>query len=670
MIEKGRKRLFILSLAVFFLFSLLLVQFFHIQILEGVKWSKIADRQHFFEVKEPAARGAFYANHAVKKIGEEKNQKFVVDIEKYHLHIDPNSIPEAKKKAIADQLIAILDVPARQKSSFKKQFYKKSRNRKLQMWLKFDTKERILKWWGPFAKENKIARNALYFVSDYQRSYPFGPLLGQVLHTVQNVKDENEQAVPTGGLELYLNSYLQGKPGKKKLMRSPRHAMEIDDVSVYPQNGADVYLTVNHVLQAIAEEELAKGVKQFKAKGGWVVMMQPFTGEIYVLAQYPFFDPSYYQKYFNDPLLIEHTKVKAATDANEPGSVMKAVTVALALVANDELQDRGEAPLFDPEEKMATANGVFPGRSKPITDTRLYSFLNMEMAIQKSSNIYVSRLVEKIIARLGPNWYRKKLQTIFGFGLKTGIELPAESAGFLPSLGKTYSNGAMEWSLATPFSMAFGHNLLANSLQLLRSYAVIVNGGFLVKPTLVKKIVRKGEEKDEILLSHENRKNFPRVLSEKISKRVMRSLKFPTKTGGTARKADISGFTQGGKTSTAKKIIHGIYSETCYVASFMGFAPATNPEFLMIVSLDEPEYGYIPGVGKNHNGGTCAAPIFREIAKRSLDYLGVIPDDPYGYPVGDPRAMKEKADWWDETRKLQEKYEKWNNNSKTKALVK
>lgn len=667
MIERGRKRLFVLSLGVFFLFCMLLVQFYNIQIVEGEKWSKLAERQHFFEVKEPATRGAFFSNTTIKESEPESHQKFVVDIEKYHLFIDPESIPLKRKKEIAEETMNILSLPQDQRNAFRRQFFRKSRSRKCAMWLDFDVRERILKWWTPYAKEHKIPINALYFVSDYQRSYPFGHLLGQVLHTVQNIKDENnDQANPTGGLELCLDKYLKGKFGRRKLMRSPRHAMETGNVCSYPQNGADVYLTINHVLQAIAEEEIEKGIKQYKAKGGWAVMMDPHTGEIFALAQYPFFDPSKYQHYFNDPELIEHTKVKAVTDANEPGSVMKPITAVIAMLANQELKAKGESPLFDPEEKISTASGVFPGRSKPITDTHFHHFLNMDMAIQRSSNIYMARLVERIILRLGPNWYRSKLQEVFGFGLKTNIELPAESSGLLPRLGKTHPNGALEWSLATPFSMAFGHNLLVNTMQSLRAHAVLANGGYLVQPTLIKKIIRNKGDEQEIILDNTKAKTFPRVLPAEIVERIVRSLKFPTKMGGTSRRANISGFTHCGKSGTAKKIVNGYYSETCYVASFMGFAPAVNPKFLLIVTLDEPEYGYVPGLGKIHNGGNSSASIFREIASRSLKYLGVVPDDPYGYPVGDPRYNKEKAAWAVEARQLQEIYEKWNNVPKQK----
>ena len=177
------------------------------------------------------------------------------------------------------------------------------------MWLDEETHRSVLQWWQGFAREHKIPRNALFFVKDYQRSYPYGKLLGQVLHTIQNQKDEKtDQALPTGGLELYFNSYLQGKNGKRRLMRSPRNSLETGEVIAYPEHGADIYLTINPYLQAIAEEEIERGVKKSKGKAGWAAMMDPRTGEILALAQYPSFTPPDYQNYFNDPHLIEAYK--------------------------------------------------------------------------------------------------------------------------------------------------------------------------------------------------------------------------------------------------------------------------------------------------------------------------------------------------------------------------
>lgn len=659
--NKDRTRMLWLAIGIFVLFSLLIAQFYKIQIVEGEKWTKEAKKQHFFIVKEPFLRGTFFSNTWIKKGHPEKPQRFVVDVEKFHLYVDPLSIPFECRNEIADYLMSLLDLSLDEKSLFREQFDKQSRSRKLAMWLDHEMNATVMHWWLPYAREHGIPRNALFFVSDYQRSYPFGKLLGQVLHTVQNNKDEEtKQALATGGLELQFQQYLQGKQGKRRLMRSPRNALETGEIIAYPDNGADVHLTINHYLQAIAEEEIAKGVKKAKGKSGWAVMMDPHTGDILALAQYPFFYPPEYKYYFNDPLMIENTKVKAITDANEPGSIMKPCTLFVALMANQELERRGEKPLFHPEEKIATANGHFPGRSKPITDTHLHHFLNMDMALQKSSNIYMARLTERIIDRLGKDWYRSVLHDQLGFGRKTGIELPAESRGLLPTPGKKHPNGTFEWSTPTPFSMSFGHNIQVTSLQILRVYAMLANGGHAVDPTLIRCITKThpgGEE--EVLLGHKSieKKQF---LKPEFVKEVVRAMKYSTKMGGTAKKADIPGYTEAGKTSTAKKIVNGTYSETQYIATFVGFAPVENPAFVLLVAIDEPEYGYIPGLGKNHNGGTCSAPVFREIGKRTLEYLGIAPDDPFGYPPGDPRYNPEKADWIKETRRLQEIYETWN----------
>lgn len=663
---KDRKRLLCLALVLFVLFSLLAAQFFRIQIIEGEQWEKEGDKQHFFIVKEPFLRGTFFSNTSIKKGHPEKLQRFVIDVQKFHLHIDPKSIPEAYRKEIADQLIALLDiVDETQTLQLREQFERNSRNRKLVMWLDRKARELVMQWWTPYAHSHSIAPNALFFVTDYQRSYPFGKLLGQVLHTVQSNKDEEtKQAIPTGGLELYFRTLLQGKQGKRRLMRSPRNALEIGQVISFPRNGADIYLTVNHHLQAIAEEEVAKAVKKTKAKAGWAVMMHPRTGEILALAQYPFFNPLEYTHFFNDPLLIENTKAKAITDANEPGSIMKPFTIAIALLANEELQKRGEKKLFDPEEKIATSNGRFPGRSKPITDTHLHHFCNMDIGLQRSSNIYMGRLTERIINRLGRDWYRYQLSEVFCFGKKTGIELPSESRGVLPTPEKKHPNGTFEWSTPTPFSLAIGHNIQVTSLQMVRAYAMLANGGYLVEPTLVRQIVRTNENGErEIILDNtiaDRIARFPRLLSPEIAAQVVKAMKYTTKPGGTARRADIPGYTEAGKTSTAKKIVNGAYSETKYIATFVGFAPVENPEFVLLVAIDEPEYGYQAGIGKIHHGGTTAAPVFREIGKRTLEYLGVAPDDPFGYPVGDPRYRADKADWIKETERLQEIYEKWN----------
>jgi len=653
-----------LFFGIFVLFCLLIYQFFNIQIIEGEKWTKVARKQHFFIIHDPFLRGRFISNTDIKKGHPHTIQSFVTDIQKFHLYVDPESIPDAHKNAISSNLVALLDLSLDEKQKMRSQFDRKSRSRKLAMWLDHDERDAVFKWWLPYAKKYKIPRNALFFLNDYQRSYPFGKLLGQVLHTIQNNKDETtKQAVPTGGLELYFNKYLQGKQGKRRLMRSPRNSFETGEVLSLPENGADIYLTINHCLQAIAEEEIEKGVKKAKAKSGWAVMMDPRSGEILVLAQYPGFSPSDYSLYFSNPKLIDDTRIKAATDAFEPGSVLKPFTLAVALKANEALQKEGKKPIFSPEAKIATSNGRFKGRPKPLSDTHIHYFLNMEMALQKSTNIYMARLVESIVNTLGIEWYRDNLCKTFGLGTKTGLELPGESCGIVPTPGKKHANGTFEWSASTPYSTAIGHNIQTTSLQLVRAYAVFANGGYLVKPTLVRKIVKTSQDNVQTVIVDNTQRSLEaqeRVLDPETINTVIRAMKYVTKPGGTAPRANVWGYTEAGKTATANKIISGKYSPTQYYASFVGFTPITNPAFVLLVTLDEPEYGFLPGIGKTHHGGNCAAPIFKEIATRSLAYLGVPSDDPHGYPNGDPRFDADKADWILESRKLQEKYDSWN----------
>lgn len=573
-----RKRLVWVSIGVFFLFCALLVQFFKIQIIEGEKWSKAARAQHQLVVVEPFKRGLFYSNSAIQAGHPEKPQAFVVDIPKFHLYVDPVSIPEEFRNEVAVKLKGFLHLEQEEFEKLRSQFDRKSRSRKLSTWLDRKERDAILEWWFTFARPKKIVRNALYFVQDYQRSYPFGKLLGQVLHTVREEKEAlTQQSIPTGGLEFIFDRFLQGKQGKRLILRSPRHPMETGKILAFPEDGADIYLTINHYLQAIAEEEIRKAVKNSNAKGGWALLMHPRTGEIYALAQYPWFEPADYPKYFNDPVLREHTKVKALTDPFEPGSIMKPLTLAIALKANKELTKQGKKPLFSPTEKMATSNGIFPGRSKPIGDTRRHNYLNMYMALQKSSNIYMSRLVQRIVEQLGEKWYRDALSEMLGLGKKTGIELPSESPGLLPTPGKLHPNGKMEWSVPTPFSIAFGHNILCNSFQILKSYAIIANGGYDVRPTLVRKVVRKNRDgSQEVLLDNtdpERVASFPRVFEEDVTREVIKAMKYVTKPGGSAPKGDIYGYTEVGKTATSEKIINGTYSKKDHISTFIGFAP-------------------------------------------------------------------------------------------------
>lgn len=641
---KRRRRLLLVFLGLFSLFSLLVVQFFKIQIFEGDKWSAIAKRQHFFTIKEPFKRGTFWSNGEVRKFHPKKPLRFAFDLQKYHLYIDPLSIPEHLREEIITFLLGTVPMTEKEKESLSSHFQRQSRSRKIVMWLGEKEKEAILDWWRPFARREKMARNALYFVSEYKRSYPLGKSLGPVLHTIREVRDETtKRAYPTGGLELSLDKYLRGQQGERQLKRSPRHAFETGEISREPVDGADVFLTIDAYLQSIVEEELKKGVERCQAKGATAVLMDPFSGEILALGQYPYFNPEEYRKFFNDPEKMAHTRVHAVLDTYEPGSVLKPFTGLVALMANKELERRGEPPLFDPKEKIATADGRFPGRRKPISDVSFHKYLDMDMAIQKSSNIYMGRLMERVVERLGEEWYREVLETRLGFGIKTEVELPAESAGLLPRIGKKHPNGTLEWSKPTPFSLAMGYNLQLSSLQVARLYAMLANGGYWVHPTLIKKIVGKKVYYDESY-----RPQPIQVLDEMFVERVLEAMQYTMKAGGSGTRALVKGYTQAGKSGTSHKSIAGGYSEKLYSASFAGIVPLLNPAFVLVVAIDEPEKKYIPGVGRNYMGSVAAAPVFQGIASRAIAYFGTPPDDPDG------------TIWNEENRELQNLYKEWN----------
>ena len=188
----AHNRLLGISLFLFFLFSRLIVQFFKIQIIEGEKWAKAAKAQHQLVVIEPLKRGLFYSNASIKQAHPETSQPFVIDIPKFHLYVDPSQVPSIYKEEMIKGLCAVLSLEMSNIGRLHVQFEKKSRSRKLMSWLDREKVDAIQEWWFHFSRTKKIPRNALFFIKDYQRSYPFGKLLGPVLHTVRSEKDPQD----------------------------------------------------------------------------------------------------------------------------------------------------------------------------------------------------------------------------------------------------------------------------------------------------------------------------------------------------------------------------------------------------------------------------------------------------------------------------------------------
>ena len=288
------------------LFCLLVAQFFRLQVLEHERWKKRAEGQHYFIVKEPFRRGTFYANTSLQPGHEGRKVAFAIDVPLYHLYADPKEIPPQLRQEVGENIIHLLSPPLKESMKMAAELKRKCRSRRLVSWIAEQQKTLFLTWWRPYDKKHHLPSNALFFVSDFKRFHPMGRLLGQVLHTIQERRDEvTGRASPTGGLELSMNKYLEGSVGFRRLMRSPHNSLETGEVLKEPVHGADVELTINHCVQAIVEEELERGVKHHKAKGGIAVMVDPKTGEILALAQYPFFFPDQYQDYLSPMLMSQ-----------------------------------------------------------------------------------------------------------------------------------------------------------------------------------------------------------------------------------------------------------------------------------------------------------------------------------------------------------------------------
>ncbi len=646
------RRLFLVASFLAVLFISLIAQFYKIQIIEGEKWKQIALRQHQHLIKLPYVRGTIYSNPSLKKGHPERPQALALDVLKFHLYANPDAIAKGKRKALLSSLVKQLDFLSEKESFIEEQLQKKSKSRKLVSFLDPSHKTIIDQWWKGFAKKQKIPQNALYFLPDYKRYHPMGSLLGQVLHTVQDIRDpETGEAFPTGGIELTLHDQLKGRMGKRISFRSPRNTLEMGPILQEAKNGSDVYLTVNHYIQAVVEQELEKGVIAAEAKRGWAIMMHPTTGEIYALAQYPFFHPDSYNTYFNDEKLQEDTKIKALTDLFEPGSIFKPIVAAIALQASyDAFLERGD-PIFHPAEMLPTDRFSIQGSSYRLKDLRRHNFLNLYMALQKSSNVYMGKIIELMLEEKGDEWFQKMLTHQFFLGKKSGVELPGETIGMIPRPGKLHPNGTLEWSLPTPYVIGIGHNVSFNSMQMIRAFSMIVNGGYEVEPTIVKKIVSpEGKQ-----LYQKKQKEKKRLFSAEVCEEIRKALKYVTKPGGSGRRADVVGYTEGGKSGTSEKLINGKYSKKDFISSFIGFAPSTDPEFVLLIVIDEPVAKYMPGRGRNNQGGACAAPIFRGIAEKTLQYLGREPDD-----LPSLEGDYKNRDWVWEVKQLKELYDQWN----------
>ena len=423
------------------------------------------------------------------------------------------------------------------------------------------------------------------------RQYLHGRSLAHVLGSV------NAEYVGSAGIELRFNAELTGTPGTIQGLRDARGRELYDkrQVSIDPIPGADVYLTVDHNVQFEAEDALRWGVGEFGAGSGWCIVMDAKTAAVLAMASLPDFEPLAFGR------APESARLNRAVAFNyEPGSVMKTITVAAALDAG-----------FARPTSLYRTNRDDPNYYRlPGDGSHVWEpTMSLKDALVHSSNIVIGKLAFDF----GPRRLFKCMKA-FGFGEKTGIELPGEQFGILPDPHKRM------WDKASQSRAGIGQFVAVTAVQLAGAYQAIANDGVRMRPYIVDRVVRA----DGTLAYQGKPTPAGRPISAQTARTVREMLLDVASPRGTARRAAIRGYSIAGKTGTAQKQVEGGrgYAPGLYRATFVGIVPADDPALVVLVTLD------FDARARFHQGGNSAAPVFRRVATAALRYLMVPPDRP------------------------------------------
>jgi cell division protein FtsI (penicillin-binding protein 3) len=424
------------------------------------------------------------------------------------------------------------------------------------------------------------------FMTESKRFYPNKELAA---HLIGWVGIDNKGL---GGLESTYDSLIRGKPGKVLVQTDARrHAYSRTEWP--PTAGSTVELTIDEYLQHVAERELEAGVRENHAAGGTAIVMNPHTGEILALANAPTFNPNAFRESTDN-----QRRNRGVQDLYEPGSTFKIVTASAAI----------EERVMPLTSWIDTNPGrVYITGRKPITEDRgrNLGILSFTDVIVKSSNVGAIRIGFKVGTER-----MSRFVSLFGFGQTSSPDFPSENPGIVWS--------AEKWTESALASVSMGYQIGVTPLQMITAVNALANGGELVEPRVIRAIYR------------DNRRYVvkPKVLRRTVSREtaaVLTSIMEEVVTRGTAKRAEIPGYTIAGKTGTASKLVNGRYSSSDNNASFVGFVPSREPALAIIVVIDSPH-----GANGTH-GGSVAAPVWKRIAEPSLPYLGIAPDaDPAG----------------------------------------
>ncbi len=533
----------------------------YLQLVMAEDLRERGDQQQQRVIKLTPQRGAIY-----DRTGEE----LALSLEVKSLYANPAEIKNPE--LVRAQLAKVLDVSS-------KQLQQKLTAKKRFVWLE----RRLSPEVAEQVADLKLA--GLHFVREHKRYYPRGQVAAQVVGFTG--------LDPKGleGIELQYDSDLQGEAG---LLISERDARG-RGLATAEQHirgggpGGSLFLTIDRTLQYIAEKELARQVKASRAIGGTVVMIEPASGRVLAMASQPSYNPNATNRYQPGDW-----RNRSVSDSFEPGSIFKPFLLAAAL----------EEGLLSPNSKIDCENGRFKVGGKTIRDHKGYGQLNLHEILKYSSNIG--------LAKIGKKLEREKLYSYlrdFGFGEKTGVDLPGEENGTL--------HAPERWFEIDLAAISFGQGVSVTALQMAAAMGAIANGGMLMEPYLVEKIV----DGEGTQIYQRQPSAVRRVVAETTANLVREMMIGVTEPGGTGTKGAVVGYRVAGKTGTAQKVdpVTGGYSVDKTVSSFIGMVPAENPALLLLVTIDEPQ--------DQSYGGLIAAPVFSRIAADSLRYLDIPPTE-------------------------------------------
>ena len=424
--------------------------------------------------------------------------------------------------------------------------------------------------------------------SEYRRYYPVGEEAAQTLGFT------GQDDIGQEGLELLLQEQLAGKPGSQRVIKDRRGRIVEETGSLHaPKPGIDVALSIDSKVQYLAYRELKSAVEKHHAKAGAVVVLDAQSGEVLALANYPGFNPNNHTTTSSKAM-----RNRAIADLFEPGSTMKPFTVATAI----------ETGKVRPNTLINTEHGVLTVNNKKIHDAHPEAMLTVAQIIQKSSNVGAAKIALSMKSRT--LW---QSLSDSGFGEKTGSNFPGEAPGKL--------RDPKTWRPIEQATMSYGHGISVNLLQLARAYTIFATGGEL-KPISLLKL-------DEPVGGI--RVTGKRIFSERTARMLRDMMELVALPGGTAPLAQVAGYRVAGKTGTAHKLEDGRYVDR-YVASFVGFAPASNPRLVVAVMIDEPS-------GTEYYGGQVAAPVFSKVTGAALHELNVPNDAPLDNVIDPPKDI-------------------------------